>query len=300
MSSNLSLHELYKYPWRIDKFLENYRNNEQFELFNGGFINLIFDPNIENRIKNREKNLVGNILLGIDGNKYKLSDLRKTKEFGGKGQGYSVKVETNEIESINKQIYEIKNQTLMSHIQVVIASNVYSITHCTKTFGTPKSDFHFMNNNEEAVWISHKKGYKPTHFQQYSGITPFEYHVEISSFVNDIKQKFPQGIKTKQCLGRCVDDINLEMKSIYGLEYNIKPFNKENVTALIQGSIQFTRSDNYFMIQSNKLHKNGDILDGAYEPIMISRYNKERNQFGINNARFLISPKNGRKINEFI
>lgn len=302
MASNLSLPELYKYKWRTEAFLIKYRQDQDFELLDGSIVKLLYSPLIEEHILNRDRTkLLGPILLSDNGKSYKLSDLRKTAEFGGKGAGFGIRVENGEIESINKQLHEIKTQTLQFSIPLVIASNVYNITICTKTYGNVKSDFGFLNeNNEEIAWISHKDGYKPSHFQQYSGVTEFQYHPEIYGFVNAINNRCPNGLLPNDKFGRKIDDVNLQMKSVYGVEYNINPFNKQNVTAIVQGEISFIKSDNYFMMQSHMMHVNGEMLTDEYEPILLTRFNNDREQFNIAKSRFMIMPREGKRTKEYV
>lgn len=302
MVSNLSIPELYKYSWRIEAFLIKYRQEQAFELLDGSIVKLLYSQHIEECIYLKEiSKLTGYVLSSYDGKKYKLSDLRKTAEFGGKGAGYSTRVETNEISSINQQLFEIKTQTLQITVPLIVGSNVYTITSCTKTPGNPKSDFSFLDENDnEVIWISHKKGNKPQHFQQYSGLMEFKDHPEVSSFVYNISNQFPFGLSPSDCVGRKIDDVELKMKSVYGFDYNINPFNKNNVTALIQGEIKFVKSDNYFTIETNKIHSNGEILDEIYDPIMIGRYGNDRHQLNIQHLRCMIIPKEGRKINGWL
>lgn len=86
--SSLSQSELYKYDSRRELFVSKMANKESFELNDGSKV--IFD--IDNKlIKNIQgkKDLKGTILIVSKGKKlvatYKLTDLKKNKEFGGGG-----------------------------------------------------------------------------------------------------------------------------------------------------------------------------------------------------------------------
>lgn len=304
MASNLSLPELYKYTWRVTEFLSKFQSGQEFELLDGIKVGIVYSPSIEEWIRTEQKaKLLGSVLQGNNGKYYKFSDLRKTAEFGGRGAGFSIRNEVREINSINKQILEIQNQTLKFTIPLVIASNTYDITLCSKVGGNPKADFSLSNKDgKEIVWISHKKGNDPDHFQQYSGMTEpiIKDHYEVKSFISTIYDNFPSGLQPKTCVGRKINDIDLQMKSIYGNKYNTMPFCEQNVTCVVQGEIQLKRSDNYYSMESNNFHSNGEILDGKYEPTLITRYSTDRNQFGISNSRFLIVPAEGRRINQYV
>lgn len=100
---------MFKYQWRVSKFLENYKNKTPFELHNGIKVTFVLDPEIVKRIESETKReLVGEILTNENGSKYRLGDLKKTAEFGGKGKGFSIRIEQQEIARINIQLENIK------------------------------------------------------------------------------------------------------------------------------------------------------------------------------------------------
>lgn len=82
--SNLAPAELYKYSWRVDLFLDKYKNGHPLTLTTGAEIVLKYDETKEAEV--RSKTNPGKIVfLGIDSHLYKLSDFAKTVEFGGGG-----------------------------------------------------------------------------------------------------------------------------------------------------------------------------------------------------------------------
>lgn len=84
--STLAPAELFKYDTRVSTFLEKYKNGDPFELTAGGTIVLLYQKNIADIIKNKDVVAARKILLlGKDKQNYKLGDLKKTAEFGGKG-----------------------------------------------------------------------------------------------------------------------------------------------------------------------------------------------------------------------
>lgn len=302
MASNLQPNELYKYSWRVEKFLEKYRRNETFSLCNGNTAQIIYNPVIEELIQTQnKKSLLGKVLNDNDGNKFSFSDLKKTIEFGGKEKGFSTRIEDGEIISLNKQLEEIKTQTLEFQIPLKISDNVYFISICSKVNGTPKADFTLSNSlGNEVVWISHKKGSKPEHFQQWGGLTeePIKTHNETISFISTIQNEF--NIVPGINYSRKINDEVIQKQSVYGIDYNKKPFGKQNVTVIIQGEIKLIKSDNYYNIDANLIHCNGENMIDGYEPVFSVSYRTDRNQFGVNNSRFFILPIKGRKISAFV
>ena len=87
MASDLSQSELYKYPWRVDLFIEKYRNRKPFTLVRGGETILVPDERIADLVSKR--GVLRNVNLRNDkGETFAFSDLKKDAEFGGqKGKG---------------------------------------------------------------------------------------------------------------------------------------------------------------------------------------------------------------------
>lgn len=73
-------------------------------VFSLEILKLIWERNVEQ--------LRGPILVGKDNNLYRLGDLEKTKEFGGKGKNSTINKELFQIEQLKKQIYDIKKKIL--------------------------------------------------------------------------------------------------------------------------------------------------------------------------------------------
>lgn len=80
----LSQKEIYKYDWRIDLFLKKFKEKDAFELNNGKKVIFVFDKELAAKIA-KKQTVDKAILVGTDKNTYKLTDLKKNKEFGGGG-----------------------------------------------------------------------------------------------------------------------------------------------------------------------------------------------------------------------
>lgn len=82
--ASLSQQEIYKYDWRIDLFLKKFKENDAFELNNGKKVTFVFDKDLYSKIS-KKQDVKKSILIATDKNIYKLTDLKKNKEFGGGG-----------------------------------------------------------------------------------------------------------------------------------------------------------------------------------------------------------------------
>ena len=82
--TNLAPAELYKYDWRVELFLDKYKNKSPFTLTSGSEVVLIYDENIESLLRSK-MNAAKITFTGLDSYSYKLGDFAKTAEFGGGG-----------------------------------------------------------------------------------------------------------------------------------------------------------------------------------------------------------------------
>lgn len=293
MARNLSPSQLFRYPWRVELFLEKYLKEEPFQLMNGSQVELVYSPDIVKLIEaQRIEDLRKPILHGKDSEVYRLGDLEKTKEFGGRGKGAGTVIEDRQIESF--QQYELDKP-------IKIASTYYSVQSLEKTPGTPKSDLHFLSNEKEVVWISHKDGKHPRDFQQFGGLTeaPIISEWETRKFIEDIRQYQPNGLQRATTIARKISNDHLKMKSVYGVDYG-KQLGRQNVTLVVQGNLELVSNGGFYSINSNSIHVNGEPMLNRYEPVLMCTYRTDRNQFNVANARFSISPIGGKRISMFV
>lgn len=101
--ANLAPAELYKYDWRVDMFLDKYKNSQPLTLAAGGEVVLRYDAKTAADVK--AKNNPGKIVFhsAKDDATYALKDFAKTKEFGGgggKGAGADVTRTTESAQAV--------------------------------------------------------------------------------------------------------------------------------------------------------------------------------------------------------
>jgi len=190
------------------------------------------------------------------------------------------------------------------------SAKTYTIAGAETTPGTPKSDFHLLDpNGKETVWISHKDGTTPRHFQQWSGVTrqagdKIFNHPEVQKFGQDLKQYLQDefGVSNmveRQTFARKIQDINLQMYAVYGPDYG-KKFGRNNVTIVLQGPIKLVNVGNFYQLESNHTLINGQKITGPYEPVLIARPSSGRQNLGVRGARIMIAPVEGRRITAWI
>ena len=292
--ANLAGNTLYKREGRVELFLSKLCNNSPFELMDGSSIVLESRDIIINTLTNKIP--LGRLsLTDINGNTYKFSDLKKTEEFGKRGSG--TYKEDLALDSLIGQIDKIKKLSNISSIKLSVNSVIYDIVNAESTTGCPKSDFHLLDSeNKDVVWISHKDGTKPKHFQQWGGISssrePLIYnHGETQQFIHDLKMEYPEGLPPKTTVYRHIEDATLKMLSVYGNKYG-SDLGPQNVTMLLQGSIELAMKDSdTYELNAAHVHYNGDSVDSDnYEPVFMAIYKGDRSNSGVIGTRLGISP----------
>lgn len=183
---------------------------------------------------------------------------------------------------------------------------VSGIVGVEKTDGTPKSDFHLVDENDRAVvFISHKKGSKPNDFQQWGGMTEKEIaaNKEVIQFAMECRAKIGDKIPSGMQIYKKIKEKDLKMMSVFGVNsLKSNGGNINSVDILIQGDpgLKHISGNTFELIGSGHINYYGDIPSGGFEPVMACIYKGDRDQFGIKGARFSIYPFAGRKFKEQI
>lgn len=229
------------------------------------------------------------------GKKYTLKDFAKSAEFGGRGAGSGTRGEDAALSDLQNKLASILQQEGVPYIKLKIGNRTSNVSAIESTPGTPKSDFHFLDEKgNECFWISHKVGSTAKDFQQYGGMIELENMSGVQDFVEAVKDYMngQDALPPKLSFGRKVTDRNIILKSLFGKDYKPGPANsRQNIDVLFQGEMNFTKIGSVYTIKSNHTVLRGEIPKGDYEPWYFVRQSKDRTQFGIRAARFFIVPK---------
>ena len=302
--SNLGGSTLYKYDWRAAVFLRKYQEKEEFELTNGRKVEFVPNKKVVDAVKKHmpTRDLR---LLDKNGNEYKFNQLAKSAEFGGKGAGFGTAKEDVELASLQKQIEQAKVQEGSATIKVRVGKKTYDVAAAETTPGTPKSDFHLVDNDgKEVVWISHKDGRSSKDFQQWGGVSKrsepaINAHRETQKFIADLKKAYPAGLPRATTLFRKIKDTKLKMLSVYGNQYG-KALGRQNTSVLLQGPVKLVKKGKFYQLDANHVHYNGDSVDaGGFEPVLMAIYKGDRDNEGLKGTRLAIQPIMSRRAVEF-
>jgi hypothetical protein len=293
----LKFYDLQKYGGpRLKKIADKIKKGEPFDMTNGEKIVLLFDkPEYESlfanasieSLKSLSKSNINSFPFFKDKNDktYSIGNLLKTGDFGGKGGGSGTRVEDIALEDVNKKFQEL------GPINVKLSENgeIYkNITNAVTVSGTPKADFTFNTEEGPVIFISHKDGKGPKDFQQYSGFQGLLEYSEVKSFVEDVRTKTGGELKSGESFRRKIENKEIKLKSVYGLDQNVGNYNKNNCQVILQGLISFKldESDNAYLVEANHKVLNPNPPEGDYEPYMYVTFRSDRNNEGVKNARF--------------
>ena len=126
-------------------------DKKPFTLRNGDEVVLDFiddDNNFQDIFVNRKYNELksNQNIFDESGKEYKLEDIVKTADFGGKVKGFSTKHETSALNEFNILIKSILEETNKESISVKVGDAIYdNIVGAINQPGVPKSDFNLIN-----------------------------------------------------------------------------------------------------------------------------------------------------------
>jgi hypothetical protein len=139
--------------YRGDKVIAFINDKKPFTLKNGSEVVLDFiddENNFQDIFTNHRYNeLTSNQNMFVDdnGKEYKLEDIVKTADFGGKVKGFSTKHETSALNEFDALIKNILQETNKESINIKVGDNIYNnIIGVINQPGVPKSDFNLIKD----------------------------------------------------------------------------------------------------------------------------------------------------------
>lgn len=223
----------------------------------------------------------------------------KTGEFGGRGKGSGVAAENAALKIAQANLEKVLSKEKDPYITLKIGKRT---VQCTDIISTPnpggrdpKSDFAILDLKRNMVaHISHKAGRNASGFQQYGGVTDLPNESEIENFVKDVLKIKPNGLEGGDTFYRKLKSNKIANKSIYGVDYGSSKVTINNVDEFHQGTMNFVKRGNSYIITSLHKGKSGDVpRNNPYEPILVARYNRRAGRYGslnLPNSRIGIFP----------
>ena len=300
MYTKLTGSAIKKRPSRADTILEKIDKKEDFYLVNGSKIKIDKKKSSEfilgvHEFKrtNDTRRMSSAVFVTTTGQKKKISDLGKSGEFGGKGQGAGTAAEDRALSDLRNKLMVILEASKKSSIKVVVGKEVVEVADVVTTPGTPKSDFHFVDaQGNEVAWISHKDGTTAKAYQQYGGLTEldklFPNHAEIQKFIEDAKALSGGAFKPSESYMRELKSNDINRAAVYGIDFR-KRTGRQHVNILCQGEMNLNKQGQRYVLKSSHDMVDGELPTADYRSTLFVRKG-DRSNFGIANARFMIAP----------
>lgn len=266
---------------RLNVFLDKIKDGEEFLTKHGA---VILDKSTlkgqEEVFKQKGFSGTFSAKLGARNIKVKYpNDFYKTPEFGGKGAGSGTAAEDRYLTQFRKEIEKTMERDQSGIIKIKIGTRIVNVSGIASTPGTPKSDFHLIDDKgNEVAWLSHKAGSRPKDFQQYGGLShrTFSRNKDVGDFMGDLGDKYPEGLTSGKSAARLVKDKKVTQQSVWGVDYGGRP-GRNNVDEFHQGPMHLKKiRKDLYRITSNHYAKNGEVPKDGYTAIYFARYTTDR------------------------
>lgn len=317
-------------------------SDDKTDLENAYKVTLDFEKEYGPKFYNQDyKGIKDDDLIFVDSKnaskKYSVSNIVKTKDFGGAVKGAISKYEFPVAKSLQSQIDEIKKEKKISGVKISVGGETYDDISIVKVNESqkeesdsklPKADLILSNSNgEEKIFISHKKkttkegGKGAAAFIAWTAVASSEGGVEkgseIDAFGKALKSLAEKKLgldwkymfvteETKNNYYTSISD-DLKLKSVYGKDFGTDDFGINNVQLVVQGDLslkQIANSDEYELDGYEQAWvggKNPDVPSGEYEPFLVARFSKRTNAFGFKKCVcYITGKKNLPKGSEFV
>lgn len=216
----------------------------------------------------------------------------------GKSGGLDVEAAAmSMLEDLVVQAVIISGQPIDIKVKGRTAKGVIGVS---KTAGTPKSDFHLIDEGGRAlVHVSHKKGSTPRDFQQWGGLTEkrIAEHPEVLMFEQKLQMVYPGGVMPsgESAYMKIASD-DLKMMAVYGVNYDKSNVDVNRVDVLIQGDpgLKSLGKQLYELTATGNIHYLKDKITGGFEPVLAMIYKGDRSQLGLKGGRASVYPMGGR------
>ena len=287
--------------YRGDKVVQFVNDKKPFTLRNGDEVVLDFiddDNNFQDIFVSRKYNELKsnqNIFVDESGKEYKLEDIVKTADFGGKVKGFSTKHETSALNEFNILIKSILEETNKESISVKVGDTIYdNIVGAVNQPGVPKSDFNLINTEgTPVVFISHKKEGGSRSFARWGGfVFAFkEKNPEVMQFVQNISEKVENNtFERNASFAQKINSKELKDRIVFGKDFGKESFGKNNVQIVIQGKVTLIPDGDSYLLSGENVWLSGQTPEGDFEPVLEAHYRGDFTSLKFKNAESFSRP----------
>ena len=327
-ATGLSSSEMSKRPTRWKIFADKIRGGNEinpltgkpyneFSLMDGSFITIPEQQNLDllNALDSQDPIAYRQaFVIGVKTGEGKVitspNMIVKTQEFGGRGTSSGVKAETNQIDQINKAIFESIERSEGKPINIIVGVEGFNKTglaknviKCEKISGTPKADAALIDeNNNKVAYISLKSASAPKQMNQWSGLYQYQETDIVKNFIDDVRLWIKNNgqIPASMALFRPIPTGHeLITNSTYGDQSS--PENNCDIIIADRGTITLIDKDEHTKsFECEHIwYARDPISDPSWAPTFYARPG-DRNDFGIPKTRIGIFPFDYRNLSKRI
>ena len=293
----LQHNDIKKNPSRVTLFLQKIETGEEF-LTKSGLVK-IDKSELDDFKQGFTKNGFNKIVKTSKGDLNYPKSFFKSGEFGGKGKGSGTVAEDAALKVAQNNLIKVLEKEKQPAIKLKIGKKTVECATIATTSQSgfrraPKSDFTIEDTNGKAVaHISHKAGSSAKDFQQYGGITDIPNNKEIQAFFDKVQEMHPDGMPRATTYYRKIDDADVILQSVYGVNYKQNTVNAQSCDEFHQGDMDFSKKGTTYQINSAHKGIKGEIPKDGYTAVLVARYHGPTQTYGskkIKNCRMGIFP----------
>ncbi len=232
-------------------------------------------------------------------------ELVKTEEFGGKGDGYFLEKETEQMKGILDHIHS------KAPVRLVIRSNgggeaaFDAVSTVEKLNNNSKADIALLDSDGREVGrVSLKWSEEPVQMHQWGGVRHMLDDEEISNFVSSLKRRSRDKLRSNSFTRELRSD-DVKLDSVFGCEHDEDGIDcsEMEVDAVVAGKdISFEpQPDGSLLLTAQNVWLKGEMPDGDWEPSLWTVFNKSDKQrgasYGLPGVRIMVGPSDWRKNN---
>lgn len=232
-------------------------------------------------------------------------ELIKSEEFGGKGTGYFLERETEQMKSILERIQSL------APVRLIVRSNdggevaFDGVSALEKLNNNSKADVSLVDSEGKEVGrLSLKWSEEPVQMHQWGGVHHILDDEEVSSFVSSLKRRSRSSLSGSSFTRELQSD-DVKLDSIFGCDRDDEGIDCTDmeVDAVVAGkdiSLEL-QDDGSLLLTAQNVWLKGEIPAGEWEPALWTVFNKSDKQrgasYGLPGVRVMIGPSDWRKNN---
>jgi hypothetical protein len=233
------------------------------------------------------------------------SEIDKTEEFGGKGDGYFLEREHEQEEAIRSALEKHGPCRLTVRGNSGREVSFDDVSAVQKLNNNGKADLELLDSAGSPVgYVSLKWSEEPVQMHQWGGLHHLLDDAEVRDFVSSLRRRSPAKLRDNS-FTRPVRSADIKLDAVFGCEHDDEGMDCEEleVDAVVAGKDLLVEPDGEggLLLTAGNVWLKGEIPGGEWEPAFWTVYNKSDKQrgasYGLPGTRIMVGPSDWRKNN---